>query len=245
MLLSMMLVSCVTHYQVTGITRTRLLVDSHYDVPASGQVAEMMRPYDHLVDSLMSPVLGQAAGYLEVNRPESELTNLFSDILMWSAQFYDEQPDFGIYNKGGIRASLAPGDITKGDVLEMAPFNNYVSFVTLTGEKTMELMQQIAQRGGEGVSKEVRMVISPDNQLKRVTVKGKEIDPQASYRVVTIDYVSHGNDRLTAFKSATDRHDTTGEEDLSSSLIMRYIKDCTAKGRKVDAKIEGRIVVEE
>lgn len=237
--------SCATHYHVTGITRTRLLVDNTYDQGLSEQVKTFMQPYTAEVDKLMKPVLGTAAKDLIVDRPESPLSNLVSDIFMWAGQFYGEKPDFGVYNTGGIRASIAKGPITISDVFEVAPFDNKITFVTLSGEKVRELMGQIAYRGGEGVSHEVRLTITPDNKLLSATIGGKEIDPNASYRIVTIDYVAHGNDRMTAFKSGTEVRELTGEDDLSRNIIMKYIQEQTAAGKVVDCALEGRITVVE
>ena len=134
---------------------------------------------------------------------------------------------------------------TIGDVFEVAPFDNRITFVTLSGEKVLELMGQIAYRGGEGVSHEVKLAITADNKLRSATIGGKEIDPNASYRIVTIDYVAHGNDRMTAFKSGTDVRELTGDDDLSRNIIMKYIKEQTAQGKMVDCAVEGRITVVE
>ena len=42
-----------------------------------------------------------------------------------------------------------------GDVLDVAPFENKISFLTLSGDKVKELFEQMARRGGEGVSASV------------------------------------------------------------------------------------------
>ena len=245
MALVLTMVSCTTHYMVEKVERTRLLVDKAYDVPISPEITDFMAPYKSRVDSVMSPVIGRAAKYLSPERPEGTLSNLLPDILVWAGKFYGEKPDFGIYNRGGIRASIAAGDITIGDIVDVAPFENKMCFITLSGEKALQLMEQIAYRGGEGVSREVRIVMDKNNHLKHATIGGKEIDPNGSYRVATIDYLSHGNDRLTALKDGTDRREMTGEEDLMRSVIMKYIKEQTAQGKAIDCDIEGRIIVEE
>jgi len=237
--------ACTTHYKVTGVTRTRLLIDNKYDKPMSDATATFMQPYKAKVDSQMAPVVGQTAKALESYRPESPMSNLMADMLMWSAKLYNEKPVFGVYNTGGIRASFAKGPITKGDIFDVAPFENKVCFITLSGDKVLELMGQIAYRGGEGVSREVRLKITKDNKLVSATIGGKEIDPSAAYRIVTIDYVSHGNDRMTAFKSGTDRRELTSDDDLTRTLLMKYIEECTANGKLVDADKDGRITIVE
>ena len=245
MAVMMMAGSCTSHYSVTSIERTRMLVDRTYDVPASNEVKALMGMFSPKVDSLMSPIIGEAAMPLEPYRPESPMGNLLPDVMVWSAKFYNEKPDFGVYNIGGMRAALAKGKVTIGDVYEVAPFENKVCFVTLTGEKVLELMQQIVGRGGEGVSREVRIVATKDRRLKSVTINGKQVDPNGKYRIATVDYVSHGNDQLVAFKSSTDSFYPTEEAALTREVLMRFFKEKAAKGESVSCNIEGRIIMEE
>ena len=237
--------SCTTHYTVSSVERTRLLIDKRYDRPMTDEVSTFMKPFKAKVDSLMSPVLGRAAQPLQAYRPESPLSNLLPDVLVWAGKLYNEKPDFGVYNMGGIRASFAKGNITIGDVFEVAPFENKICFITLSGEKVLELLGQICFRKGEGISHEVRITATPEGKLIQATIGGKEIDPSAQYRIATIDYVSHGNDRMTAFKSGTDRRELTSDDDLLRAVIMKYIKEKTANGQEVDCQIEGRYIVEE
>ena len=245
MMVVMMASACTTHYTVTGIERTRLLIDKTYDVPATSEVTTLMGKFTPKVNDLMSPVIGEAAMPLEPYKPESPMGNLLPDILVWSGKFYNEKPDFGIYNIGGMRAALAKGKITIGDVFEVAPFENKVCFVTLTGEMVLQLMQQIVSQRGEGVSREVRIVGTKDRRLKSVTISGRPVDPAAKYRIATVDYVAHGNDKLVAFKSATDLHFPTEEEALTREVMIKYVKEMAAKGLPVSSSIEGRIIMEE
>ena len=245
-MLMTLLSACVTHYHVTGVTRTRILIDDSYDKPLPQQVADFMQPYNQQVDQIFSPVIGTAKKDLVPDRPESPLGNLMADIMVWAAKDYGEQVDFGVYNRGGLRASIAKGDITIGDITDVAPFENRICFLTLSGDKVLELMQQIVYRGGEPVSKEVKIFATKDKQLKRVTIKGKDVDPKASYRVATVDYIAHGNDQLSAFKDGTQKREFTDEESLTRSLLIKYAKEMTAQGKAVDGEVEGRyIIVEE
>jgi 2',3'-cyclic-nucleotide 2'-phosphodiesterase (5'-nucleotidase family) len=245
MIAALLLTGCRTaHYHLTGVERTRIAVDSRYDV-ANPAVDQLMAPYRTKVDELMKPVVGRTASYLDAYKPESPLSNLLTDIMVWSGKFYDEKPDFGVYNIGGMRASLPAGDVTIGDVVNVAPFENKVAFVTLTGAKVRELMEQIASRGGEGVSREVRMVITSDNKLKSVQIGGQDIDPARQYRIATIDYVSKGNDDMTAFKSGTDIKMPDQDKDLNREIIMRYFREKAQQGELVNGELDGRIKVED
>jgi len=237
--------SCGSHYQMNNVERSRLLVDERYDIANDAEVEHFIAPYKQKVDSIMSPVVGKSACYLSSNRPESKLSNLLADILVWCAKDYDERPAFAVYNMGGIRAAFAEGDITVGDVLDVAPFENKICFVTLTGDKVMELFRQIASTGGEAVSEAVRLVITRDGRLLSAHLNGKEIDPENSYRIATLDYVAQGNDKMEAFKSSFDVNSPTSTENNVRFIIAKYLKEKMNQGIAVNPQIEGRIKIED
>ena len=126
--------SCRTHYAMSGISRTRIVVDKRCDAHPDAEAAAFVKPYQHQVDSQMRPVVGQVARYMRAHRPESELSNLLTDILLKGGKAYGERPDFAVYNMGGIRAALAKGAVKLGDVLDVAPFENKICFLTLSGD---------------------------------------------------------------------------------------------------------------
>ena len=242
----LLLTSCAPkHYQLTSVERTRIIVDSRYDQNPDEAAAQFIAPYKKVNDSIMAPIMGRVAHNMHPERPESDLSNLLSDILVWAAKDYNEQPVLGIYNMGGIRADLIKGNVTYEDVLSVAPFENKIAFTTLSGESLLRLFQQIAHRGGEGVSKGTELVITKDGQLVSARLHGQDIDPQGEYRVVTIHYILEGNDGMTAF---TEGKNNVAPQDASNNsrfLIMNYFKDKYARGEVVDAQVEGRIKVKE
>ena len=193
-LATMMLVAgCRSHYEVAGIQRTRILIDSRYDAQPDAQAAEFMKPYKHVVDSVMGPVVGRSAKYMTAQRPEGTLSNLLSEILVWAAKDYNEQPDFAIYNMGGVRAALPKGEVTYGDVLDIAPFENKIAFATLSGSDVLELFRQIASVGGEAFKKardfhapketsnNTRFIIM--NYFREMAKQGRDVDAEIEGRI--------------------------------------------------------------
>lgn len=240
--------ACRSHYEVTAVSRHRILIDSTYDRHPDAAAATFIQSYKAHVDSIMGPVVGTTARYLAAYRPEGELSNLLPDILMWCAKDYGEKPDFAVYNIGGMRAALAKGPVTVGDVVDVAPFENFVCFMTLRGDKVLELFRQIAFRGGEGLSHGVHLVITPNSArtactLDSATLFGQPIDPTRSYRVATIDYLAGGTDDMVAFKSGTDVKLYQKPQDSMRAIILRYFRELTREGKFIDAKKEGRVVI--
>jgi len=144
-----------------------------------------------------------------------------------------------------VRADLPKGEITYGDVLDIAPFENKIAFVTLSGDALTELLGQIAAVGGEGMSQSVRMVISKDHKLVSATINGEPIDPARSYRITTIDYLLGGTDKMEAFKKGTSINSPKDVSNNTRFIIMNYFRDMQKQDKVVDSEIEGRVKVKE
>lgn len=239
----MLTTSCRQHYEVVSIQRSRILVDSRYDAQPDAAATEFLKPYKHMVDSVMGPVVGQSAKYMTAQRPEGTLSNLLADILVWASKGYNETVNFGLYNMGGVRADLPKGTITYGDVLDIAPFENKIAFATLSGADVLELFSQIASAGGEGVSHAVRLVISKDGKLVSATVNGQAIDPAKDYRIATIDYLLGGTDKMEALKKSRNINAPKDASNNSRFVIMNYFREMQKQGKVVDSQLEGRITI--
>jgi 2',3'-cyclic-nucleotide 2'-phosphodiesterase (5'-nucleotidase family) len=247
-LLFISLTACTSHYKLSSTSRTRIVVDNRYDATHDATADAFIIPYKQKVDSIMGPVVGMVAHDMAAERPERDLSNLLSDVLVWAAKDYNEQPVMGLYNMGGIRAALSKGKVTYGDVLDIAPFENKICFLTLTGEALLEVFQQMAYRGGEGVSKGTELVIEMDKdnehgKLVSARLHGKDIDPKGEYRIATINYLIEGNDGMPSLGKGTNLVAPNDASNNTRFLIMNYFREHQARGEVVDAQIEGRITI--
>lgn len=195
------------------------------------------------VDSIKRPVIGEAAMTLEKRIPESPLMNFAADALLLMARdVTGEHVDIAITNKGGLRSNISVGTITFGDIYNVFPFENTLALLTLNGEQLMQLCSEIASVGGEAISG-MRIVMTRQGELVSVTVGGKPIDKAKSYRVATSDYLSQGNDRMTALAQGTD---CVVKSDITiRDLMVMYIKGLHSKGERLSAECDGRITVKE
>lgn len=167
-----------------------------------------------------------------------------ADIMLWAGTLYGEKVDVGVYNIGGIRSTMAAGDVTYGDVMAVSPFENHICFLSMTGEVLTELFSQMAFTGGECVSKGVKLVFTKDGKLKSASLNGKTIDPKAKYRIATIDFLAQGNDKMLAFKKKIDYVGFDDPEHNAREVLAKYFSYMKEHGIKVEPKVEGRVVVE-
>lgn len=237
---AILLVACQPRtYEVAKVEARRIAIDSTWDSAPDAEAVALLAPYKMRIDSMMNHPVGTSAMPMDKYRPESPLSNLIADVLRQAGTSVQDAPaDMGLINIGGIRNSLDEGTITTGTVFEILPFENSLCVLTLKGSSMKLLMENIAQRRGEGVSG-IKMVITADGQLLEATVGGEPIDDNRIYTVATVDYLAEGNDGMTALLQALKRQCPDGV--TLRSLFMHYVERQTAEGKSISAKLENRI----
>ncbi len=237
-----LLTSCHSAYEVTKVEGRMQPIGSTYDANPDAEAMALLAPYKAKVDSMMYRVVGTSELSMNANAPESLLSNLVADVLRGAAaQVLGKPADMGLVNMGGLRNVLTEGPVTCGNIYEILPFENSLCVVTLRGAYLNQLFENIAARGGEGVSG-VQLQITKDGKLLRATVAGKPVVEDKLYTVATIDYLADGNNGMTALIQAEKRDCPQGA--TLRSLFMDYVEQQTAAGKKITSRMEGRITVE-
>ena len=213
------------------------------DDPAVNQMLAVYSPKVRELDV----VLGSLKGELRKGgMGAGSLGNFVSDGMRWQAGLKLGQPiDLALINGGGLRRStISEGELRARDIFELLPFENALVRVDLTGEQLMRLLKLIVANREAQSGARIVYFTKPDKISDIVTMKlrtpggEKDIDPQATYRVVTIDYIANrGGDISTVLKEGKDL------QPLGITLrdaIMAYVKSETAAGRTVRANLDGR-----
>lgn len=149
--------------------------------------------------------------------------------------------DFAMMNVGGIRHSMPAGDITEGNILATFPFSNHMVLSAVKGADFIEAMRVAAEKGGEAISDELRVITDDEGHLVRVLLNGEEMDPDATYLMSTIDYLAWGNDD---FVSLARGEILWRDEPEMSAPMMRYLGEHTRRGVPVDGDPRPRFVRE-
>ncbi len=178
---------------------------------------------------------------MKIERPQSALSDFTADVLAAHAHKENRRCDFALINMGAIRRDIEQGPITRGDIMACYPFENRICYLTLRGREVRRLFDIIAARGGEGVSREVRLVVSPDKKAKHLTIGGKRVRPWRRYRMATTDFVANGGDGMTPLTRCLQRTDTPF---LLRDIIAAAIKDSTEKSGGISVATGERIICE-
>lgn len=206
----------------------------------SALVAEIS-PYKLNLEKTMNEVLNTSVVAMTKNTPEGLLGNFVADLILKKANEYYDSGEGGkvnicILNNGGLRTPLPQGDITRGKVFELMPFENEMCVLTFSGNSLKNLFDYLAKSGGAPVAG-VKMGIENGNPVN-IMVNGLSFDTAKTYRVVTSDYLANGGDKYSFLR------DTLERSDLGIKIrdaIIQYITEEKKAGRPLDAKFDGRI----
>ena len=178
---------------------------------------------------------------------ETNLGDLITDALVWGAEREGTEVDAAVTNGGGIRASIAAGDITKKDINTVLPFGNTLSIVQVTGAELLEALEASTyctptSIGGfpqvSGIEFTVDTTKAYDQgelypgstyygpkSIQRVTIEtvgGEPFDANATYTIATNDFMAAGGDTYYAFAAASVNYDLGIAMD---EVVMDYITE--------------------
>lgn len=155
--------------------------------------------------------------------------------------------DVGLINGGGIRADIAAGEITYGDIISVHPYNNQATSVRVTGQQLLDALELGArytpyENGGflhasgltytiDTTSPSSVVTDVQDNfvrvdgayRVKDVMVGGEPLDLEKTYVVASHDYMLlSGGDGMTMFDGAEVVKDRVMPD---SEVLIQYIRD--------------------
>ena len=203
-------------------------------------INDIIAPYKKDIGDEMKKVIGQVAIMFTKEKPESTLGNWAADLTYTQCDEYlNLKIDFAVLNYGGLRIpSLPKGNVTKGKIYELMPFENYLVLVEMKGSELPLLFDHIAKKGGWPVSNHVKMKIHQNNAVD-VRINNRKVENNRIYRFATIDYIANGGDKCTFLKDK--KKVATGV--LFRDAIIEFIENETKAGRNLDAKLDDRVII--
>lgn len=193
-----------------------------YSAKEDKTVKDMIAPYKEQLDAEMNVVLGVIAEDMIKSKPNSNLGNWFADLLQSIANIeFDGYIDFATQNYGGLRVPVvAKGDLTVGDIYEVMPFDNKLVILNLSGEKTLLLLNRIAEYGGWPISSNLTFSIE-DDKATNIMIKGEPFDVRKTYRVALPDYTANGGDNCDFLKEEPQEDN----DKMIRDLIVEYFEN--------------------
>jgi 2',3'-cyclic-nucleotide 2'-phosphodiesterase (5'-nucleotidase family) len=180
------------------------LVDLDRDEPPSARsqrVAAACQALAAQSAALMDQVVGELARPLSRGRGARSTVagNWVADLLRTRSG-----ADVAVHNRGGTRTDLPAGPVTRRDLYELLPFDNWIVTQTLTGAELQELVRAAvegqAHSGLDYSGLSVRVAqLDGRPRFMGTTIGGRPLDPDATYRVTTNSFLAGGGDGYSAF----------------------------------------------
>jgi 2',3'-cyclic-nucleotide 2'-phosphodiesterase (5'-nucleotidase family) len=243
LLFSLLLSLSCHHTEVTSIDVQTVEMNPQSNLHDSATAA-ILAPFKDSLDKIMNEVLvvSDTAMPKERDKTETLLGNFVADVCLAKTnenikdkKFY--QANICLFNTGGLRSSLPKGNVTRGNIYELMPFDNELVVITITKENAMKLFRYIAMTGGQPAAG-FQLEIKPDKTPGKITINGMPFDSITSYRVVTSDYLANGGDKMDFFKNPIESYHTGLK--IRDALIEHCIAE-NKKGKKIGGRLDGRI----
>ena len=185
----------------------------------------------------------------ENGKPIRIIRNAETNLGDLCADAYRDQSgaEIAFVNGGGIRVSIAAGDITLNDILKVHPFGNAMCVVEATGQEILDALEWASrnvpgENGGflqvSGLTYEIHTYIESsctsddkggftgvtgEYRVKNVKVGGEDLDLERTYTLASHNYMlKSGGDGINMFTDNTVLQD---EAKLDNQVLIDYIVD--------------------
>lgn len=218
----------------------RVRMDSRYESDTVYDVDSIVAAHQEQIAPLMEVVI-YSTGEIEERRPESALSNLAADMLLYavSDRLNNGYPSMSLTNFGGIRSNFPKGAVRVYDIYSTFPFDNTVVVAVMEGEDIRRILERFASGKFEALGG-VEIVVR-DGELEKCLIGGRPLEDDALYNLVTIDFLLDGGDRFDIGDDAVSI-DRTGI--VLRDAAVRYLRDLSESGIVLENKGDGRVIIE-
>ena len=215
-------------------------LQSHHDevievqAPVDSTVLAIITPYQNGIESQMNEILCVSEMEMKKGKPESLLGNFVTDLCLNYADAH-----VCVMNTGGLRSSLPKGNITRGDIYTLMPFENELVVLELDIESFKGLVDYITKRGGEPFSGMTLKASSKGYDIEEVSRMEDYLDFNKGnkIRVLTSDYLANGGDKMWFFKDK--------EQNKVGVKLRDAIIDHCSKSDTISSKLDNRLIFTE
>ena len=228
---------------------TETLIDS--SIPDDPAVDQMLAAYTPKVRAL-DTILGKLKGELRKGgMGAGSLGNFVADGMRAQASArLGKRIDLAIMNGGGLRRNtISEGELRARDIFELLPFENALVTLDLSGEQILKLLGVVVSGREAQSGARLTYMIKADKSSQLETAmlrdeqgRDQEIDPKATYTIVTIDYlVNVGGERYSVLREG---RNTKPVGITLRDAIMDYVKSETAAAREIKPRLDERFILD-
>lgn len=249
---SAVMTSCLIFIGCKSKSKINYTYNSHYltvtdSISANQTISQFIEPYKDSMNREMNQVLNSCKTEMLKERGksgESLLGNFAADLTLEMGNIYldslkDEHAEMALLNIGGLRTSIPQGNITRGKIYELMPFDNKVVAVKLDSLGLRGMLTYLAKKNGDPIS---GLKISIKNhEITQAKLQGENIDYSKQYWVITTDYLASGGDKMYFFQHRTDFVDLGV---LLRDAMIEYLQQKKMNHQPIESSLDGRIIIQ-
>ncbi len=187
--------------KVNGESQRVLIED---EIKEDQELLEFLRPYQEKGQSQLDVKIAETNGKLEGDRNVVRFQQTNLGRLIATAHMERAKADFAVMNSGGVRDSIASGDVTYKDVLKVQPFANILTYTDMSGKEVLDYLNVVATKpvdsGAYAQFAGISMTVA-NGEVSNVFIAGKQLRLDATYRFTVPSFNAAGGDgypKLTA-----------------------------------------------
>lgn len=199
--------------------------------------AGYVRRWNSEVGRIAAEPMGQNETALDRRRPESTIGDFICDAMRWASK-----ADFALQNPGCMRADLDAGEILRGEVYAIMPFDNTIVVLEMTGADVRLALEQALR--GDRITQVSGLRYAFDASrpaLSRITeltlADGTPIDPARTYQVAANNFMASGGDQYDALG----RSKKVDTQRTIRSAMEDYLRERLQAGQPLRVPRDGRI----
>lgn len=209
--------------------------NSSTDLSAEQQVSSLLSEYSTGFEEIMGLPIAQSGDLLTHTSPESSLGNYIADAMRYrAARHMREYVHASVLEDGSIFTALPKGVVTRGDLVEMLPYESELVVLQLNGEQVRNLAEQIAKREVIVVSG-MRLTLDGEG-LQSVLIDRSTADPDHWYWIATSDWMANGNGPFPALWNSQER--------INTGLFIRdVVAEAMQLQRTISPVLDQRVMI--
>lgn len=223
----------LVHYQLIPINLKKKIVYDNGEservlyapeIPENAQMLSLLTPFQNKGKAQLAVKIGSVNAPLEGDRSKVRFVQTNLGHLILAAQMARTGADFAVMSGGGIRDSIAAGDITYKDVLKVQPFGNIVVYADMTGKEVVDYLTAVAQmKPNSGAYPQFSHVsfTMANGKLNDLKINGEPVDLTKTYRMATLSFNATGGD---GYPRLDDKPGYVNTGFIDAEVLKQYIQ---------------------
>ena len=173
----------------------RVLIES--EIAEDAEMLEFLRPYQEKGQAQLDVQIAETNGKLEGDRNVVRFQQTNLGRLIAASHMERAKADFAVMNSGGVRDSIAAGNVTYKDVLKVQPFANILTYTDMSGKEVLDYLNVVATKpvdsGAYAQFAGITMTVA-NGEVSNVFINGKQLRLDETYRFTVPSFNAAGGD---------------------------------------------------